>query len=65
MRERRTKDCEDRQGGARGLATCRYDARRGTREAPAAAAATEAQTAAQTAALTAACAQAKVGAHTH
>jgi len=37
-------------GVARGLATCTYDARRATREEPAAAAANEAQTTAQSAA---------------
>jgi len=48
-RERKRNDCKDGRWGARGLATLRYDMRRGTREAPAAAAITKAQTTVQTA----------------
>ena len=63
-RERKRKDCKDGRWGARGIATCRPDVRRGTREEPTAAAATEAQTAAHIAAEAAAHTQSKLRAHT-
>jgi hypothetical protein len=66
VRDRMRKECKDEQWVDRGLTTCRYDARRGTRDAQtAAAAATKDQTAAETAVYTAACTETKLSLHTH
>jgi len=62
--EIKRQDCEDGRQGARGLATCRYNAGRKIRGAQPAAAATQAQTATQIAAETAGQTQAKVSTHT-